>query len=67
MYAATHDGQLPAQLADIDEVPVPLNPATGKPFRYQLKGAIASLELPASDQLNGGNCRYEIEIAAGKK
>jgi hypothetical protein len=66
MYAADHDGQLPSRLADIEEVPVPTNPATGKPFVYRLDGAKAILELPPSDQLNGGNCRYEIQIAAKK-
>src|SRR5205085_776071 len=32
MYAATHDGQLPAHLEDIKQVPVPANPATLKQF-----------------------------------
>jgi hypothetical protein len=66
MYAADHDGALPAKLADIEEVPVPTNPATGKPFVYRLDGAKAILELPPSDQVNGSNCRYEIQIAAKK-
>lgn len=66
MYAASHDSQLPKQLADIEEVPVPINPATGKPFVYRLDGAKAILELPPSDQLAVGNCRYEIQVAAKK-
>ena len=32
LYAAAHDGKLPATLDDIKEVPIPLNPMTGKPF-----------------------------------
>jgi hypothetical protein len=64
MYAASHDGRLPARLEDIDQIPVPDNPATGKPFAYRLEGATAILELPPSDRVNSGNCRYEIEIAA---
>jgi hypothetical protein len=63
LYAATHDGKLPDRLDDINEVPVPNNPATGKPFMYRLDGATAILELPRSDRLNSGNCRYEIQIA----
>jgi hypothetical protein len=63
MYAAAHDGKLPRRLADIDHVPIPNNPATGKPFEYRLEGKTAILELPASDGLDSGNCRYEIQIA----
>jgi hypothetical protein len=66
MYAADHDGQLPSRLADIEDVPVPTNPATGKPFVYRLEGAKAILELPPSDQVAGSNYRYEIEVAAKK-
>jgi hypothetical protein len=66
MHAATHDGKLPERLEDINEVPVPNNPATGKPFAYRLNGTTAILELPPSDRLASGNCRYEIQIAAKK-
>jgi hypothetical protein len=66
MYAATHGGGLPARLDEIDQVPVPKNPATGKPFVYRLDGATAILELPLSDGLRDGKRRYEIQIAAKK-
>jgi hypothetical protein len=66
LYAAAHDGKFPDLLEDINEVPVPNNPATGKPFMYRLDGATAIVELPNSDRLKGGNCRYEIQIAAKK-
>jgi hypothetical protein len=66
MYAADHNGQLPSRLADIEDVPVPMNPATGKPFVYRLEGAKAILELPPSDQVAGSNYRYEIQVAAKK-
>jgi hypothetical protein len=66
MYAAGHDGQFPAHVEDIKEVPVPANPATLKPFLYRLEGATAILELPPSDRLPGGNRRYEIQIASKK-
>jgi len=66
MYAADHDGRLPARLEDIDQVPVPNNPATEKPFVYRLDGATAVLELPPADGLASGNYRYEIQIAVKK-
>ncbi len=66
MYAAEHHGRLPVRLEQIDRVPVPDNPATEKPFAYRLDGATAVLELPPTDGLSGGNCRYEIQISPKK-
>jgi hypothetical protein len=66
IYAADHGGALPKTLDAIDEVPVPTNPATAKPFAYHLAGKTAVLELPVSDQLLAGDCRYEIQVAAKK-
>jgi hypothetical protein len=67
MYAADHGGALPKTLDEIDEVPVPTNPATAKPFVYHLDGKTAVLELPVSDQMILGDCRYEIRLATDKK
>jgi hypothetical protein len=66
MYAASHDGQLPKTLSDVTAVPIPPNPATGKPFVYRLDGTTAVLELPSSDKLRSPSRRYEIQIAAKK-
>ena len=44
IYAAAHDGELPATLDEIKEVPIPLNPVTGKAFRYHLEGKTAVLD-----------------------
>jgi hypothetical protein len=66
LYAASHGGSLPTELKEIEQVPVPNNPATGKPFAYQLNGTTAVLELPPTDRVRSGNCRYEIQIAAKK-
>ena len=44
LYAAAHDGKLPKRLGDITDVPVPVNPVTGKPFPYRLEGDAAILE-----------------------
>jgi len=46
LYAAGHDGQLPEKLSDITEVPVPLDPGTGKPFEYQREKDMATLIAP---------------------
>src|SRR5262249_35611813 len=35
LYAAAHDGQLPETLDQVTEVPLPEDPATGKPFLYR--------------------------------
>jgi hypothetical protein len=67
LHAAAHDGKLPGDLNDVTEVPVPLNPVTGKPFVYRLDGTTAILELPKSDGIYGYNRRYEIQIADTKK
>jgi hypothetical protein len=66
MHAAQHDGQLPNSLDEITAVPVPHNPATGKPFEYRLEGKTAILNLPPSDGLPASNRRYEIQIAANQ-
>lgn len=47
MYATGHEATLPAELSDITEVPLPMNPMTGKPFGYSVKGNQATLEAPA--------------------
>jgi hypothetical protein len=46
LYAAAHDGKLPASLKDIEEVPVPLDPMTGNPFEYTLRPDGATLTAP---------------------
>jgi hypothetical protein len=63
MYAAAYDGRLPARLEDIEQVPLPPNPATGKPFVYRLDNGTAILELPASEGTPGYNRRFEIQVA----
>ena len=40
----TADGKLPASLDDVTEVPIPVNPFTGKAFGYRLEGDTAVLE-----------------------
>jgi hypothetical protein len=46
LYAAAHEGRLPADLDAVKEVPVPHDPVTGRPFRYELDGDKAILTAP---------------------
>lgn len=45
MYAAANAGKLPSAMADVG-VPLPADPLTGKPFGYEVKGAVATLSAP---------------------
>jgi hypothetical protein len=46
LYAASHEGKWPTNLEEITEVPVPVDPVTGKPFEYELNGEWAVLSIP---------------------
>lgn len=60
---AGQTGSLPESLDEIRIVPVPLNPATAKPFDYRLKGKTAHINLPQSDDLPPYASRYEVTLA----
>jgi hypothetical protein len=47
MHLAAGGGKLPASLEEITIVPVPRNPATGKPFPYEVKDIEATLIVPS--------------------
>jgi hypothetical protein len=64
LYAADHDGKLPATLADV-AVPLPDDPFTGKPFLYRVEGATAHLRgtpPPGEEKNPGFNIHYEVTI-----
>jgi hypothetical protein len=63
IYAAAHDGQLPKQLSDISEVPVPDDPVTGLPFEYRLEDGKARLSGPTFREVA---LNYEITMAASE-
>jgi hypothetical protein len=65
VYAAAHDGQLPQQLTDINEVPVPVNPYDGKPFSYHRDGSRAQLSVEHGPWAEPWRC--EIIMAAKDK
>jgi hypothetical protein len=66
LYAAAHDGKVPSALEEIKEVPIPLDPMTGRPFRYSLREGRAVVEAPppAADLAVSAESglRYELTI-----
>jgi hypothetical protein len=64
LYAAHHDGRLPATLAEV-LVPLPADPFTGKPFHYKVDGTTAHLRgspPPGQEKSAAYNVRYEVTI-----
>ncbi|HEY7153579.1 MAG TPA: hypothetical protein VH575_06440 [Gemmataceae bacterium] len=64
LYAADHDGKWPEKLSDMD-VPLPVDPFTGKPFVYKVEGETAHLRgTPprGEEKTTGYNIHYEITI-----
>jgi hypothetical protein len=64
LFAAEHEGKLPEKLSDIS-VPLPVDPFTGKPFRYELKGTTARVRGTPPKGMEtepGFNVCYEITI-----
>ena len=59
MYAAGHDGGLPASL-DALPYPAPPDPFTGKPVQYVIKGDVATLTADA------GQVAYKLTIRMAK-
>jgi hypothetical protein len=64
LHAAEHAGALPAKLADI-AVPLPVDPITGKAFRYEVSGNTAHLRgtpPPGREKIPQFNIHYEITV-----
>ena len=61
MHAAA-TGQLPATLDDVKLVPVPLDPATGTPFRYTRDGDAAVLDVTYNFGMNEETLRLPVRI-----
>ena len=65
LYAAGHDGKLPASLGDVKDVPIPDDPVTGQPFGYRLVGDRAffsSTPFPGYPAINATTPTYELII-----
>ena len=68
LYAA-HDGKLPARLEDIHDVPIPIDPVTGKSFEYSVTDGRGILYAPppAGQAASDRNAvRYELTLALPK-
>ena len=61
LYAA-EQGRLPATLADITQVPVPLNPTSGAPFAYNSDGLTATLTVPSPSGAPATSLQYKLSI-----
>jgi hypothetical protein len=64
LHAAEHDGTMPTKLSDIS-VPVPVDPVTGKPFRYEVIANTAHLRgtPPAGQEKTPRfNIHYEVVL-----
>lgn len=65
LHAAKHD-QLPAALAEVREVPVPVDPATGQAFEYARDGETFTIHVPPppGEQANQSNTwKYVVTVA----
>jgi hypothetical protein len=64
LHAAEHNGTLPVNLSDVS-LPLPVDPVTGKPFRYEVTGGTAHLRgSPPSGQemVPQFNIHYEVTL-----
>lgn len=61
-YAARHDGNPPASLDEIKDLPVPIDPVRNQPFRYAVNGQTVTIEGPSYDEYPIHGERYELTI-----
>jgi hypothetical protein len=64
LHAAEHEGALPEDLNAVS-VPLPDDPATGKPFRYEVQGNTAHLRgspPPGEEKNFAFNIHYEVTL-----
>jgi hypothetical protein len=65
LHAAMHDGQLPADLESVVDVPVPMDPMTGQSFLYRIEGDKVVLEarsVPGLEHNPDYALRYELTM-----
>lgn len=65
LYAAAHDGKLPASLDALTDVPIPIDPMIGKAFTYRITGERATLIAPpppGEQAMTHNTVHYELTI-----
>lgn len=65
LHAAANGGKLPASLAEVREVPIPIDPLTGKAFEYTVRDGTARLSSPvpvAAGLPDDTALRYELTV-----
>jgi hypothetical protein len=65
LYAAGHDGKVPALLDDVTVVPIPLDPMNGKAFEYQADGNKFTLRgpvPPGAPASPNNTLQYEVTV-----
>lgn len=65
LHAAAHGDRLPARLSEV-AVPLPLDPATGKPFEYQFEGSTAHLRGGSLGEGSAGMSAVHYAVTMGK-
>ncbi|MBN1591588.1 MAG: hypothetical protein JW888_18885 [Pirellulales bacterium] len=63
LHAASHDGRLPERLTDIAEVPIPIDPLTGRPIECKIADGVATLEVFDSPRSKKPDRLIEIRMA----
>ncbi|MEW4569231.1 hypothetical protein AB1L88_15310 [Tautonia sp. JC769] len=69
LYAEAHDGRFPPSLEAIEEVPTPLDPATGEPFGYEVEGdegdeaALTAPPIPGGPDIPAYRINYRLRMA----
>jgi hypothetical protein len=66
MHAAANGAKLPATLDEITEVPLPIDPMTGKAFEYKREGETAILPWPDSESQRPLEQRVVFELQMAK-
>jgi hypothetical protein len=63
LYAAAHDGRFPGSLKEIKDVPVPIDPGTGKDFEYKLHDNTVTLRgSPLGSETNSYPFAFVYEL-----
>jgi hypothetical protein len=62
MHAAEHGGQPPETLAAVKIVPLPLDPMTGQPFSYAVKGKEITLQAAPAEKDAKPSLSYKIQL-----